>query len=112
VISADVDALDKDARTTIDYARKTYFVEKPFPMPVDAGPYPNIGELKPTGTFRKVAGHSCEEYTGSGDSAHFGHSDCTRRSAIFRPCDRATRMQGSVMDPETAEAELQFDVQP
>jgi len=86
VREAVVDDLDKGIRTSIDYLRKTYFVEKPFPVPVDgAGPNPfNIGKLKPTGRFRKVAGYSCEEYTGSGESAHWGHStevDCVSKSA-------------------------------
>jgi hypothetical protein len=73
---AAVDDLDKGVRTNISYGRKTYSVEAPFPNPVDgAGPQPiGIGELKPTGRFRKVAGYSCEEYLGSRETAHWGHS--------------------------------------
>jgi hypothetical protein len=86
VTSAVVDDLDKGIRTWISYDDKTYRVEKPFPSPVDgAGPHSfNIGELKPTGKFRKVAGYSCEEYTGSGESTHWGHStevDCVSKDA-------------------------------
>jgi hypothetical protein len=86
VMSAEVDDLDKGVRTSIYYTRKTFSVEKPFPDPVDgAGPNPfGIGELKPTGRFRKIAGYSCEEYEGSGDSAHWGHTtevDCVSKDA-------------------------------
>ena len=74
VMGAVVDDLDKRVRTSIDYRRKTYFVEKPFPPEVgdEVNPH-DVGNFKPTGKFRKIAGYSCEEYLGTGDSAHWGH---------------------------------------
>lgn len=81
--SAVVDDLDKGIRTQIDYVRKTY-TQEPFPEPVAGVNGNGISELKPTGKLRKIAGYSCEEYTGSGDSAHWGHStevDCVSKDA-------------------------------
>lgn len=81
--SAVVDDLDKGIRTQIDYVRKTY-TQEPFPEPVASVNGNGISEVKPTGKFRKIAGYSCEEYTGSGDSAHWGRSteiDCVSKDA-------------------------------
>jgi uncharacterized protein DUF4412 len=78
--------LDKGVRTNIVYWDKKYSVEKPFPTPVDGGggnPV-GVGELKPTGRLRKVAGYSCEDYTGTDESAHWGHLtelDCVSHDA-------------------------------
>ena len=75
VVSADVVDLDTGVSTTMFYKSKIYFVEKPFPMPIDADTSAiSIGELKPTGRFRKIAGYSCEEYVGSGESNKWGRS--------------------------------------
>jgi hypothetical protein len=81
-----VDDLDKGIRTQIDYRHKKYSIEKPFPSPVDgAGGQPvGVGELKPTGKHRKIAGYSCEEYMGARVSAHFGpltEVDCVSHDA-------------------------------
>jgi hypothetical protein len=81
---ADVDDLDKGARTHIDYRDKKYSIEKPFPRPVDSWQPLEVGELKPTGRFRKLAGYSCEEYKGTGESAHWGpltEVDCVSHDA-------------------------------
>jgi len=84
---ATVDDLDKGVRTNIIYWHKKYSVEKPFPTRVDgsaAGNPVGVGELKPTGRLRKVAGYSCEDYMGTGESAHWGpltEVDCVSHDA-------------------------------
>jgi len=66
--------LDQRVRTNIDYRRKVYYVETPYPPEVGDTVNPRcVGNFKPTGKFRKIAGYSCEEYIGTGDSAHWGH---------------------------------------
>jgi hypothetical protein len=66
--------LDHRVRTQIDYRRKVYYIEKPYPPEVgDEVNARYVGNFKPTGKFRKIAGYSCEEYVGTGDSAHWGH---------------------------------------
>ncbi len=73
VMGAVVDDLDKRARITIDYRRKLYYVENPFPEEVGDQVNPrNVDDFKPTGKVRKIAGYSCEEYIGTGDSARWG----------------------------------------
>ena len=84
VMSAAVDDLDAGVRTTIYYRDKIYFVEKPFPTPVEDMNPIYTGELKPNGKFQKIAGYSCEEYWGSGESTHWGYStelDCFSKVA-------------------------------
>ena len=93
VMGAVVDDLDKRVRTTIDYRRRAYYVEKPFPTDVGDQVNPHlVGDFKPTGKFRKIAGYSCEEYQGTGDTARWGYETdvhcvskrCARSKGIHR----------------------------
>ena len=80
----DIDDLDRGLRTHIDYTTRSY-TEDSFPEPPLEGVNGiGIGKLKPTGRRRKIAGYSCEEYRGSGESAHWGVStevDCISTDA-------------------------------
>ncbi len=72
VKSAVIDDLDKGVRTNISYEDKTYSIQKPWPGPYAGGHPLGVGELKPTGRFRKVGGYSCQEYVGTGESTLWG----------------------------------------
>ncbi|MGO9801049.1 MAG: hypothetical protein ACLPQ0_16450 [Candidatus Binatus sp.] len=81
---AAVDDLDKGVRTNIYYGDKTYDVEKPPWATPYAGGHPYCVAVKPTGRFRKVAGYSCEEYKGTGESTLWGpmpEVDCVSHNA-------------------------------
>lgn len=79
-----VEDLDKGVRTDIFYSDKKYSVWKPWPTPYTGGHPHGVGELKPTGRFHKVAGYSCEDYMGTGESTLWGpmtEVDCVSHDA-------------------------------
>jgi hypothetical protein len=71
-----VDDLDENIETTIDYRNRSYSQKTFIEQNVSIQGY-GIGELKPTGKHRKVAGYSCEVYKGSGGSVKWGPSTGT-----------------------------------
>ena len=80
----DIDDLDRGLRTHIDYTTRSYTEDALPEPPLEGVNGIGIGKLKPTGRRRKIAGYSCEEYRGSGESAHWGVStevDCISTDA-------------------------------